>query len=384
MVITEAALSTDFGKKPFEEVDRTFLLVLLFSALLHFGTVAYFVKNPIVLKSSESSIRSIQEQYANVVLKRVDEAIAVANALTLDQPAVSKEEAKQATEIKESVVRRGQARKSGGATSGTVFSSAREEGSGAHISAGGGGSGTPSGRQQRQQQIEEQVASEGILGILTASSGSAAQGGQVRDVLGDGTSANKDYEQIFKNVDRLTTSGSGSKMKSGTGAGSGPGGTGSGRGEVRGGRTTEGGNIDALVSDLGTAQSAAMSRKTDLVSSTLAPLTEDGQEVKAGSVSAGARDVDEVSSIVQEHSPAIKYCYEREAKRNPDMKGKVVVRFTITPAGTVINAKIISSTLNSETVERCILSRISRWDDFGVIDQALGNATFRQVFSFGF
>ncbi len=359
-------------------------MVLLFSALLHFGTVGYFVQNPIALKSTESSIRNIQEQYANVVLKRVDEAIAAANALTLDKQVVSPEEVRKATEIKEGVARRVQARRSGGAAGNTVVSSGRGEVSGGRSSASGGGGGTPGGRQQMQQQIEDQVASEGILGILTSSSGSAAQGSQVQDVLGDGSSANKDYEQIFKNVDRLTTSGSGSKMKGGTGAGSGTGGLGSGRGEVRGSRTTQGGNIDALVSDLGSAQSSEMERKTDIVSSTLAPLTEDGQEVKAGGVSAGARDVDEVSSIVQEHSPAIKYCYERELKRNPDMKGKAVVRFTITPAGTVVNAKIISSTLNSETVERCILSRISRWDDFGVIDQSLGNATFRQVFSFGF
>ncbi len=381
MVITEAALSKDFGKKPFEEIDRTFLLALLFSALLHFGTVGYFVQNPIALKSTESSIRNIQEQYANVVLKRVDEAIAAANALTLDRPVISPEEVKRASEIKDSVGRRAQARKSGGGAMSAVVSSGRSEGSESRTSTGGG---SPSGRQQVQQQIENQVASEGILGILTSSSGSAAPGGQVQDVLGDGSSANRDYEQVFRNVDRLTTSGSGSKMRDGAGSASGPGGSGSGRGEVRGSRTTQGGNIDALVSDLGAAKSSDVTRKTDLVASTLAPLTEEGEEVKAGSVSAGARDVDEVSSIVQEHSPAIKYCYERELKRNPDMKGKVVVRFTITPAGTVTNVKIISSTLDSETVERCILSRISHWDDFGVIDQSLGNATFRQVFSFGF
>jgi hypothetical protein len=391
MVVTEAALATDFRKKPFEDVDRTFLLVLLFSTVLHFGLIAFSLLYPISLKSSEISIRTIQEQYANVVLKRADEAISAANSLSLGQQAVSPEEAQMASEIKENVARRQQARRSGGAATDMVAPSGRAEGSGSRSltggrSAGQTGEGSSGGRKQYQQQIEEEVASEGILGILTASSGSSSsQAGQLRDVLGEGGKASSEYEQIFQNVDKLTSSGSG-KVKGRTGAGSGSGdGAGGGGGAARGSRTTEGGNIDALVSGLGTAQStSSLQRTTDIVSSNLAPLTEEGEEMNPGGISSGARDLDEVSAIVQEHSAAIRFCYERELKRNPDLKGKVSVRFTITPAGTVTNAKIISTTLNSDTVERCILSRISRWDDFGSIDPTLGNATFRQVFTFGF
>ena len=96
------------------------------------------------------------------------------------------------------------------------------------------------------------------------------------------------------------------------------------------------------------------------------------------------RNSDEVSEVVNSHNAAIQYCYQRELKRNPDLKGKLVVRFVINPSGKVKDVKIISSTINNPRVERCVVNRIRRWDDFGAIDPAKGDATFRQVYTFGY
>ena len=84
------------------------------------------------------------------------------------------------------------------------------------------------------------------------------------------------------------------------------------------------------------------------------------------------------------HVKAIKYCYERELKRFPTLKGKVAVRVTVNPEGAVKHVEIVSSTLNNDRVERCIVSRIRLWKDFKAIDPKEGDVTFRQVYAFGY
>jgi TonB family protein len=155
-------------------------------------------------------------------------------------------------------------------------------------------------------------------------------------------------------------------------------GDGGGR-EVRGSRATSAGGIDALVHGLGEGKTKGVQRTGDLVVGNEEPLieTEEGK-------TAGSRDQDAVAAVVAKHTSAIQYCYQRELKRSPNLKGKLVVRFVITPQGTVATVTIISSTLNNANVENCVVERIKRWDDFGAIDPAKGNTTIRQVYTFGY
>lgn len=391
---SEAVAIKDFYKKPFEDFDRSFSLILLLSLLIHFGVVGYFIINPLPTTVPESTIKSIQNKFATLVLDREVEAISAVKTLVPDRQIINEQVAADAALRRGG--RRGSPPPSGGGEGGapsSAASGARGE-SGALVEGSGGGTGgeglgrsTESSRRALQSRVEQQVANQGLLGILTSRQGSGSgdglAGGQVPE----------SSDQVFANLDRMGSAGSGTGRGQGTGTGSG---SGSG---VRGGRATEGGNIDGYVGKLGTTQSFGSGpgsgggtgggqRNREFIIEDLAPVT-DGEEGDGGTGGRGgmgtaARDVDEVATIVLSHNPSIQYCYEREIRRNPDLKGKVVVRFTITPEGKAINPKIISSTLGNDAVERCILSRISRWDDFGAIDPSLGNATFRQTYTFGF
>ncbi len=57
----------------------------------------------------------------------------------------------------------------------------------------------------------------------------------------------------------------------------------------------------------------------------------------------------------------MKSCYERELKKDPTLKGKIVVQFTIGPMGRVTNSKIGSSSMRNAAVGSCILGRIRSW-----------------------
>lgn len=359
-----------FHKHYFEDIDPLFLWILLISALVHFGTVGYFVINPLPEKVHQATIKTIQDQYANIVLNRDSENILIANKLVEEKPVVSQAEINK-VEQRQNVVAQRRSQASGKPATFTGGAKTATP-SGA---SGGEGGGALSSRQQMRQEIDQQVSNQGILNLLSSSSENA-KGSGVGDILGSGTTASQDYDKVFNNLDKLSANGGRVKGKGGSGSGT--------RTAARGGRTTKGGGISGSISDLGTTTTKNMTRTSGYIVSNLAPISDDGKEIDMGAVSSGARDIDEVNSIVQAHSPAIQYCYEREVRRNPDLKGKVVVRFTILPDGTVTKAKIISSSLKSQSVERCILSRISRWDDFGAIDPSLGNATFRQVYTFGF
>ncbi|MBD3288448.1 TonB family protein [candidate division KSB1 bacterium] len=360
-----AKLPKEFRKKWIEAVDRRFALILFMSFIFHFITALYFALNPPKGHISTKDIKRIQEQYASLVLK--EEVVEVAD--TDINSGILGTGAKQETERV--------AEKEG--------SDSEDEGSGSKTKAGERGNANESRRGSRaaslearrktRNQISREVSSKGILGILS-SSGSTASGSGVADVLGDVDAGGGNLDEVLSQLDGIKVANAGSGYGNGSGSGSGV--RGGSRG-VKGSRTTSGGgSIDALISERSTAKSTNVRRKGSLVVAQVSEIE------GANGIKSESRNADDVSAVVNKHNSAIQYCYQRELKRNPNLKGKVVVRFTISPSGRVKAVSIVSSTLNNARVERCIISRIRRWDDFGSVDPSKGDAVFRQVYTFGY
>jgi outer membrane biosynthesis protein TonB len=57
----------------------------------------------------------------------------------------------------------------------------------------------------------------------------------------------------------------------------------------------------------------------------------------------------------------IKACYENALKRNPTLKGKVVIRFTILETGGVADVSASQNTLGTPDVAVCIINTIRSW-----------------------
>jgi len=220
-----------------------------------------------------------------------------------------------------------------------------------------------------REQISREVSDKGLLGLLTGT-GSAVQGEAVSSLFseeGYGEGAGEDLDRVLSSVGGLKTSGKPGAGLEGEGGGGG----------VRGGRAGKRATIDDLVSDLGGVRSQSLSRKGELKVETPADVVGRGRR-------SIYRSPEAIQEVLLSHVPAIRYCYERELRRNPTLKGKVSVRITVTPDGSIKDATIVSSTLNNERVERCILARIRLWKDFRLIDPSEGDVTFRQVYAFGY
>lgn len=91
-----------------------------------------------------------------------------------------------------------------------------------------------------------------------------------------------------------------------------------------------------------------------------------GRKKQSASIDAGGGDavvlgnIDkaQIEKVIRDNLNQIRYCYVRELNKNPTLAGKIVVRFTISPDGSVPAASTKESTMGSGTVEDCINQRI--------------------------
>jgi TonB family protein len=363
-------IAREFQKSFFQEWDKQFVTILFLSLFVEAVFVFIIASRPVDV-DSEQGMSRIQERYVNFVLK--EELIKEESASKIGP----------VSEIGEETVEKGTA--AGDAESEKEKGGkGRGGGTGTGEYAGeGSGRGTAGGREAARvaatearrisrEQISREVSNKGLLGLITGT-GSAAQGEAVSDFFvdigGRGGEGSNDLDQVLSNVDGLEIRGS-----SGTGEGGGGGRGGQG---ARGTRSNKNASIDDLVSDLGSVGSGQLSRSGELT-------VETPSEVGGMGRKSIYRSPDAIHEVLLSHVPAIRYCYERELKRDPELKGKIVVRITIAADGSVSGAEIVSSTLNSERVERCILARIRLWKDFQAIDPKEGDVTFRQVYTFGY
>jgi hypothetical protein len=71
----------------------------------------------------------------------------------------------------------------------------------------------------------------------------------------------------------------------------------------------------------------------------------------------GALGKAEIDAVIKRHLSSIRYCYERQLSRAPDLSGKVSIKFVISKSGAVSRAVIDSSTMNDAALESCLQSR---------------------------
>jgi pSer/pThr/pTyr-binding forkhead associated (FHA) protein/outer membrane biosynthesis protein TonB len=75
----------------------------------------------------------------------------------------------------------------------------------------------------------------------------------------------------------------------------------------------------------------------------------------------GGLDKEVIARYIKSQLGQIRYCYERQLSANPDLYGKVLVKFTIGGNGAVVTQSVGNSSLNNAMVEGCILRRVAGW-----------------------
>ncbi len=181
--------------------------------------------------------------------------------------------------------------------------------------------------------VAKTVSSKGLLKILGAAGGGGA--GAFEDVLGSGT---------------------GSADIAGALAGAGGVGVATADSVGAGGPKGGGSGSTASIGDLGTSGGGNVNLGTKAEVKISGRVQDAAPEVDSADV-----DRQALARYVKQRMMAIQNCYERELKRNPSLKGKVVVRFAITPAGRSAEIEIEENTLANDAVASCIRTVIRTW-----------------------
>lgn len=96
-----------------------------------------------------------------------------------------------------------------------------------------------------------------------------------------------------------------------------------------------------------------------------------GGNGQGGSVTKGggkaSRAIEDVRLVFERNKGSIYAIYNRALRDEPALQGKVVLKLTISPAGSVVDCRIVSSELKMPEVESKLLARIKTFD-FGAKD----------------
>lgn len=75
----------------------------------------------------------------------------------------------------------------------------------------------------------------------------------------------------------------------------------------------------------------------------------------------GRIDRPRVRRAISARVPAFRRCYEHVLREQPGLRGKVVIRFAITPAGRVSEASIESSEMEHPALQGCLVAVFRRF-----------------------
>lgn len=368
----------EFKKSIFKSIDLRFFLILLFSVALNVGTILILEKI-VPLELTTKTISRIQEQYAKILLNNevppptfvegnfksdysLDGEIITGlnqwmNAVTNDmleslEDAPAFGDPLPAAESKETRL-----------PSKEELGAVRKSVVGQRIASRG--------------ELEKEVNSVGLLGLISSNSKSIDHE-YVADLLEYASENSTHLTEVLAKLSSIEVPRYGSsylkKIRQGETDGDAVG--------LKGGRSTAAEEVKQViekVEPIEAVETKPMKRNVqyeEVPSSDVSKLTDANTMAKT-------RSTQDVLRIVQSHTRALQDCYKQELKYDPNVNGKIIVRFILDSDGNVKEASIASSTLNSPRMEECIVNRIKRWRNFPPCDPALGDKTYRQSFSFG-
>lgn len=122
---------------------------------------------------------------------------------------------------------------------------------------------------------------------------------------------------------------------------------------------TASGGINTAGMSRNTGGSGIAGRNTTRVVSSVAGIGQAGGAAsRSGSSGKASRSREEIELVFDKNKGAIFALYNRALRRDPSLEGKLVLRLTIDPNGTVSFCEIISSELNDPELERKLVQRV--------------------------
>ncbi|PLX42705.1 MAG: hypothetical protein C0608_01180 [Deltaproteobacteria bacterium] len=187
--------------------------------------------------------------------------------------------------------------------------------------------------EERREAIRKEVSKKGLLGVLGGRGGASTL--NTRSSVLEGGGRAEDLDKVLENVEGLKAA---------------PAETGTWKGKA-----VEGANLDAEAGAAG----AAGSRRVVLREREATEVTsEDTVELDDLSMKEA---VAIIHRTVDTYLGGIRYLYNRELRKNPELEGKVTVAITIDPEGNVKGVEVVETTMDAPALVEAMVKRIKRW-----------------------
>lgn len=118
------------------------------------------------------------------------------------------------------------------------------------------------------------------------------------------------------------------------------------------------GGINTAALSRNTGGSGLAGRATTQVESPVEGLAAAGGAVRSGESDLGSRSREEIERVFDRNKGAIYALYNRALRQNPALEGKVLLRLTIAPDGTVTFCEVVSSELGDPDLEQKLVQRV--------------------------
>jgi hypothetical protein len=189
---------------------------------------------------------------------------------------------------------------------------------------------------ERRQELVNTVNRIGLLALLTAKN--AEMGNAVADLLSNG-GVERSQEAALAGVNAVQLASADSRLAIRMGGGS---------GKIMDVHGLSNSGLHIAMADTGKGEERRVVRI-------------DADQPLIDSSSAGHLDASQLTREVRGRLGALRACYERSLKRNPNLAGKLLLHLTITGAGTVSSVDLTSDSLDDSDLAGCVRSSVLRW-----------------------
>ena len=84
-------------------------------------------------------------------------------------------------------------------------------------------------------------------------------------------------------------------------------------------------------------------------------------QIRTGTASVrGSLSKEVIRRYIRRSINQIRYCYEQQLARRPDLSGRVQIRFVISSSGAVTSSSVAESTLGNPAAEQCVARAVER------------------------
>ncbi|GAC30213.1 AgmX/PglI C-terminal domain-containing protein [Brumicola pallidula] len=145
-------------------------------------------------------------------------------------------------------------------------------------------------------------------------------------------------------------------------------------------KTSGGIKLGSLSSDVGAAGALEGRRNTEFVGAEIGEASlATQQRIEETQDVIGSRDLDSIRQILDANKGAVYSLYRRALRQDPSIEGKLTVRLTIQPDGSLLSVRLVNSELGAPELVEKLISRI------GLINFGIQNVTTTELeYAFNF